>query len=75
MAASAVQEGDAMTCPVCGGKTAVKDSYAECDVVYRERRCVECGYRFTTAEEEKELDFCIRTKRDKRRRMQNERTE
>ena len=62
-----------MTCPVCGGKTAVRASYAECDSVYRERRCVECGHRFTTAEYEETLDFGVDAIRQKKRRIENER--
>lgn len=41
-----------MNCPVCGEKTTVLDCAAECDCVYRRRKCVVCEYRFTTTEQE-----------------------
>lgn len=56
-----------MTCPVCGGKTVVIDSFSECDCIYRERKCAECGHRFTTAETECELDCTVNSMRYKRR--------
>lgn len=43
-----------MNCPVCGGKVKVIDSYPECDVVYRKRKCIECNYSFNTEERETE---------------------
>ena len=45
-----------MTCPKCGGKTAVINSREpnnEC--VVRRRKCVNCEYRFTTKEYESDL--------------------
>ena len=64
-----------MTCPVCGGKTEVRDSYSEVDVIYRKRRCVECGHTFTTEEIECVLDVTVQQMRYERRkrRMENER--
>lgn len=41
-----------MTCPVCGGKTTVWDSKADCESVHRERKCLKCGHIFYTAEYE-----------------------
>ena len=41
-----------MTCPVCGGKTTVYDSIADCESVYRKRKCVECDHKFITTESE-----------------------
>ena len=41
-----------MTCPVCGGKTTVINSAADCECVYRKRKCVECGHTFATTEQE-----------------------
>lgn len=39
-----------MTCPICGGDTKVIDTAGDCDAVYRTRKCVECEYKFSTAE-------------------------
>jgi len=41
-----------MTCPVCGEKTTVFDSASDGECVYRERKCIECGYKFITTETE-----------------------
>ena len=41
-----------MTCPVCGGDTSVRGSYAECDAVYRRRVCLACKFVFFTTETE-----------------------
>lgn len=41
-----------MNCPVCGGKTTVFNCRADCEGVYRRRKCLECDYRFYTTEEE-----------------------
>lgn len=42
-----------MTCPVCGADTRIINSRCpDVDVVRRRRKCVECGYRFTTEEYE-----------------------
>ena len=41
-----------MTCPVCGEKTTVINSASDCECVYRRRKCVVCGHRFTTTEQE-----------------------
>lgn len=56
-----------MTCPMCGAKTYVTDSRAECDVVYRQRRCDECGHVFYTVEVESESKEDInRLKRERK---------
>ena len=39
-----------MTCPVCGEATKVTYSIADCEAVYRHRKCVECAYGFYTSE-------------------------
>lgn len=39
-----------MTCPVCGEATRVTYSIADCEGVYRHRKCVECAYGFYTSE-------------------------
>lgn len=39
-----------MTCPVCGGDTTVIGSRADCEGVYRRRKCRECDYKFHTTE-------------------------
>ena len=45
-----------MTCPVCGGNTAVVDSRKkQNDEVYRRRKCHECNYRFSTLEIEVDI--------------------
>lgn len=41
-----------MTCPVCGGKSAVVDSRADCESVQRKRKCRKCGHVFYTSERE-----------------------
>lgn len=41
-----------MTCPVCGGKTAVVDSVTDVECVYRKRKCLECSHTFATTEQE-----------------------
>ena len=41
-----------MTCPLCGGDTKVKDSIADAEGVYRQRRCKECSYIFYTEEKD-----------------------
>lgn len=56
-----------MTCPVCGGKTAVVDTCTEVDVIYRRRRCVNCGCSFTTEEVECKMDEPIHVMRYKKR--------
>ena len=41
-----------MTCPVCGGKSAVVRSYADNESVQRKRKCLGCGHLFYTSERE-----------------------
>jgi transcriptional regulator NrdR family protein len=41
-----------MMCPVCGKRTKVTDSKADCESVQRTRECLKCGYRFKTLEYE-----------------------
>lgn len=42
-----------MKCPVCGGRTEVKESRprAKNTEVRRRRRCIHCDHRFSTLEE------------------------
>lgn len=44
-----------MTCPVCGGQLIVIDSRPTEDSIHRRRKCVECGYRFSTIEVDADL--------------------
>lgn len=44
-----------MTCPVCGAKTRITDVRPQVDFNRRRRRCIECGYRFTTYEVDKDI--------------------
>jgi transcriptional regulator NrdR family protein len=44
-----------MTCPVCGGATAVIDTNPSEDSVRRKRKCRECDFRFTTIEIDEDL--------------------
>lgn len=39
-----------MVCELCGGKTTVNVTYADCDVIIRHRRCIDCGHMFFTQE-------------------------
>jgi transcriptional regulator NrdR family protein len=39
-----------MNCPVCGGKTTVKDCKSNEDSVWRRRECLQCKHRFNTHE-------------------------
>jgi transcriptional regulator NrdR family protein len=41
-----------MTCPICGGKTMVRDTKSDCEGVYRKRICLECNHKMYTAEYE-----------------------
>ena len=43
-----------MTCPLCGGDTKVKDSVADAEGVYRQRKCKECAFIFYTEETDAE---------------------
>lgn len=43
-----------MTCPVCGGHTAVVDSRTDCEQVVRRRKCDSCGRAIYTSELESE---------------------
>ena len=57
-----------MTCPVCGGYTKVINSRADCEGVYRRRRCVSCNYKLYTSEYESdgaELKLITRQLRNK----------
>lgn len=56
-----------MTCPVCGGKTAVVDTLTEVDVIYRRRKCISCGCSFTTEEVECKLDEPVHVMRYNKR--------
>lgn len=39
-----------MLCPECGHDTKVTRSWPSYNSVIRERQCLECGYKWTTAE-------------------------
>ena len=41
-----------MNCPICGEATVVVRSLADCEAVYRRRRCRECEHIFYSAEYE-----------------------
>ena len=41
-----------MKCPVCGGKTAVKDVAKADSNIYRRRACLNCGHKMYTTEKE-----------------------
>ncbi len=43
-----------MTCPVCGGRTSVVDSRADCEQAVRRRKCCICGRAIYTSELESE---------------------
>ena len=60
-----------MTCPVCGGKTTVIDCAADCECVYRQRKCVECGHKFTTTEQESDVIYILKSLRSERRNAKN----
>ena len=57
-----------MTCPKCNGKTEIVDTRADDDAVKRRRQCLECGYRFSTIEIDKDLYERIIKEDDKRQR-------
>lgn len=44
-----------VTCPVCAGDTKVNDSRKYNDYVRRSRKCLECGYTFTTIETDEDI--------------------
>lgn len=46
-----------MNCPICGGKSQVVESKADCETVVRIRRCVECKHRFYTTELELDSSY------------------
>lgn len=48
-----------MTCE-CGGKFSVMDSYTENQVVYRRRKCSQCGELMYTTETEGGLDDVVK---------------
>ena len=39
-----------MNCPKCNGQVKVSECFSNNDAVYRIRKCIECGYRFSTEE-------------------------
>lgn len=67
-----------MTCPVCGGKTTVVCTRADCEGVYRRRKCLMCGYHFFTSEVESgsddfyRLDKIALIESDRRKRLRKE---
>jgi transcriptional regulator NrdR family protein len=60
-----------MDCPVCGGETKIMETRKDCESVHRYRLCLECAYRFYTAEYEvkdrTEFSRAICEKRKKRK--------
>ena len=65
-----------MTCPVCGEKSRCIGSKAECDVIYRKRKCEVCNYVFYTEEVEANIeDEYNDLMRDYWRRLKNNRME
>lgn len=48
-----------MTCPVCAEKTTVVNSAADCECVYRRRKCNTCGYAFITTEQESDDGYIL----------------
>lgn len=55
-----------MTCPKCNEKTRVIDSTTGEDSTIRRRECVECGFRFSTIEIDKDLYERLVKHNDKR---------
>jgi transcriptional regulator NrdR family protein len=58
-----------MTCPKCNEKTIVIDSITDEDSTTRRRKCLECDYRFTTVEIDKDLYERLVKHNDKRQRV------
>lgn len=58
-----------MTCPSCGGKTAVVYCYADCESVQRKRKCIECRYLFYTSEYEEPSDRYRKLEYEKHRKI------
>lgn len=62
-----------MNCPVCGETTFVVRSIADCEAVYRRRKCRECNYTFYSTEYESDssvfykLEYQINKKYQRRR--------
>ena len=54
-----------MLCPVCEGKTTVKDSRKEVDCINRRRECIKCGFRFNTVEVDADYFNFLQRKEDK----------
>lgn len=63
-----------MTCPVCGEKTTVCNSAADCECVYRMRKCKDCGYKFATTERESNDSEILKQLRSDRKRDKNRKT-
>lgn len=49
-----------MNCPVCGGRTVIRGTHADCESVHRRRICVDCGYKFFTSEYESDGEDFLR---------------
>lgn len=49
-------KGSKLNCPVCGERSCIKGSFADCESVFRKRQCSVCEYIFFT--EEYEADMC-----------------
>lgn len=43
-----------MRCPVCAGKLKTVMTRSDCEMVFRRKKCLDCGYVAYTAEEESE---------------------
>ena len=63
-----------MTCPICCGKAPVYETATDYDCVYRRRRCVVCGHKFVTTEQESKDSYILSSIRTAKRQKPNERT-
>ena len=56
-----------MTCPNCNGETIVTKSRCHDDYTERRKKCVRCGYRFSTIEIDSDMYERIIRSNDKKR--------
>ncbi len=62
-----------MTCPVCGGKSNVINTLDESDIIFRQRQCKECKYRWYTQETDFDGDtFSMKKYMNKERKLKSE---
>ena len=54
-----------MICAKCKGQTKVINTVAKMDAVYRVRQCVNCGERFTTAEQVDNSEHVVQSLKDR----------